>query len=68
MIIIILDQLVDVVLVDVFEDVEADVRAGARRVDVTTLRKPACAERVLRTRGWEKDLAQGAGPLAGFLI
>ena len=32
MIIIILDQLVDVVLVDVFEDVEADVRD----VDLTT--------------------------------
>ena len=26
------------------------------------------SERVLRTRGWEKDLAQGAVPLAGFLI
>ena len=29
---------------------------------------PATTERVLRTRGWEKDLAQGAVPLAGFLI
>ena len=29
---------------------------------------PATTERVFRTRGWEKDLAQGAVPLAGFLI